>query len=125
MRLTPPGPCTTVHVGTTRDRALRLLRAELATEDFEVLSLEPRDMTNATLRIDGAYDGCLLDSVRFTPCDPPGALPPGPRPGTLPLERDAGAADRNADPGSTPGSARTSLISSISTGLRSLKFSPS
>jgi hypothetical protein len=65
-----------VHVGTTNDRGLCMLRAEVATEDFETLSLGPRDMTGAALRIDGAFDNCLLDSVLFTPCEPPGDLPP-------------------------------------------------
>lgn len=65
----------TVHVGTTKDRALRLLRAELATEDFEILSLGPRDMTGASLRLDGSYNYCQIDSVHFTPCQQPMKLP--------------------------------------------------
>ena len=69
----------TVYAGTTSDRSLRGLRAQLATEAFEVLSLGPRDMTGARLRIDGAYANCCLDSVEFVPCTAPTLLPTGDR----------------------------------------------
>ena len=64
-----------VFAGTSKDRALRKLRCELNTEAYETLSLGPRDMTGATMRLDGSYANCYIDSVRFTPCDPPKPLP--------------------------------------------------
>jgi len=64
-----------IYVGTSRDRALRLLRAELRTEDFEELSLGQRDMTEADVVVDGSWINCALDSVRFRPCAKPRALP--------------------------------------------------
>lgn len=65
-----------VYVGTSRDRALRKLRPELATEDFETLLLGPRDMTGAQMRISGEGVHCMLDALTFTPCSPPRDLPP-------------------------------------------------
>lgn len=65
-----------IHAGTTNDRALRILRPEVSTETFETLRLGPRDMTGAALRLDGSFHNCFLDSVSFTSCDPPAALPP-------------------------------------------------
>jgi hypothetical protein len=65
-----------VYAGTSRDRALRLLRPELSTTDFETLSLGPRDMTGARMRLDGSYCNCWLDSVEFAPCETPTPLPP-------------------------------------------------
>lgn len=64
-----------IHAGTNKDRALRRLRPELMYEHFEDLLLGPREMTGARLRIDGSFNFCALDSVRFVPCAPPKPLP--------------------------------------------------
>ena len=64
-----------VYVGTSRDRALRLLRPELSTGDFETLSLGPRDMTGAQVHLDGSYLNCCIDSLCFVPCEKPAARP--------------------------------------------------
>ncbi len=65
-----------VYAGTSKDRALRVVRPELATEAFETLSLSARDMTGARMRLDGTYVKCEVDSVRFVPCPAPKPLPP-------------------------------------------------
>ena len=64
-----------IHVGTSKDRALRLLRPELSTEEFEDLYLGPRDMTGARMRLDGSYTDCYVDSVRLVPRAEPAGLP--------------------------------------------------
>ena len=65
-----------VRVGAGSDRGLRMLRPELASEAFETLSLGPRNLTGASIRVDGSYANCYLDAVELVPCDPPRARPP-------------------------------------------------
>lgn len=60
-----------LYAGASNDRALRLLKSELSTEDFQELPLGPRNMTGAQIILDGSWIDCEIDSVIFTPCEPP------------------------------------------------------
>jgi len=63
-----------VFAGTTRDRALRLLRPEMQTESFEELYLGPRDLADATIRLGNYGLRSCVDCVRLVPLDHAGLV---------------------------------------------------